>query len=62
MSSEMDQMDTEHKELAAKVKRMEASNNSNDSESRRVDELEEKHTKLSEQVITEQIKTRYFVR
>lgn len=64
MSEELDHQDTDHKELDAKVKRLEAdfklksSSTATDSLDKRIDELEDKQNKLSEQVVTEQIKTR----
>lgn len=64
MSEELDHQDTDHKELYANVKRLEAdfklkgSSTATDSLDKRIDELEDKQNKLSEQVVTEQIKTR----
>ena len=65
MSEELDALDTDQKELDAKMKRLEAdfkikgNSSVTNSLDKRIDELEDKHNKLSEQVVTEQIKTRY---
>lgn len=60
MSEEIDVLDSDQKNLAEKVKKLqsEMKNTTSDDPSLRINELEEKQNKLSEQVITEQIKTR----
>ena len=60
MSEEIDVLDADQKNLADKVKKIqsEMKNKPDEDVSLRMNELEEKSNKLSEQVITEQIKTR----
>jgi len=58
MSEEYDQMDAAQKEMAKRVKKLEGELSTLRAEADRVDRLEEKTNKLSEQVITEQVKTR----
>jgi len=58
MSEEYDQMDADHKELAKRVKKLEGEVSTLREGLEKIDLLDDKTNKLSEQVITEQVKTR----
>ncbi len=58
MSEEYDQMDADHKELAKRVKKLEGEVSTLREGLEKIDILDDKTNKLSEQVITEQVKTR----